>query len=145
MKKEDITKYYQKYKLKKDLPDFAVGTIITWDYWTEEYTEYGSQIGSCSPVPKLRYKRDYVESKKEWFTPIGEAIDFYKPFPSFKEFFDYDDGHWDGEGARHNNMCNVCKTINKLEFEKELKELTYNLIKEKYGELINKTLLKGKD
>lgn len=59
----------KKYKLLKDLPDCAAGTIFTFDgddSYDYEYTQYKDV--------KSWYKENVVENNPEWFSPIEEEL-----------------------------------------------------------------------
>jgi len=124
--------FYREYELTKDLPELPSGSLIKWDRWKEMYTDTGETFGLSEPEVKLKYSKDFVDSKPEWFVPVGKPSEFYPKFPSQSEFFDDSDGHCYLGETRHNDMCRTCQLINKIDGTEELKKAVYEVYKKKY-------------
>lgn len=124
-------KIYDKYTLKKDLPDFPAGTVLHWDLWTEKYTEL-SYIG-LSDEPKLKYRVEYVQEHPEWFEPVGTAKELYQAFPK-----DFAKEHFYFGELRHNKMCRFCHDAQEILASDEFQERATAIFKELYEEKLTK-------
>ena len=124
--------FYRSYRLKKDLPELSSGAELKWNCWKEHYSDIGDWVGLNQPKEKVIFTKEIIDSKPEWFEPIGKAGEYYPKFPTQKDFFDESDGHCYLGETRHNNMCRICQLLNKLESDKELKKAVYEVYKKLY-------------
>jgi hypothetical protein len=129
--------FYREYRLLKNLPQLPVETLLKWNCWREEYSDIGDWIGLNPPKAKVAYSRDEIVSAPDWFEPVGEAGEFYPKFPSQREFFDRENGHFSGGETRHNDMCRICQLLHKLDTSKEMEEAIYQAYKTAYEAKFN--------
>lgn len=129
-------KIYKKYKLLQDLPELSKGTLIHWDLWREIYTEL-TYIG-MNDVPKVTYKKEFLDSHPNWFEPVGDSEELYKKFPD-----DFGEEHFYFGELRHNKMCRFCNDAQDIlqsdDFRNGVTELFRKLYNEKLNKLLNPT------
>lgn len=125
-------KIYKQYKLLKDTPELPMGTLLHWDLWQEIYTEL-TYIG-LRDKPKVKYKKDFLDSNPDWFEPIGEAEELYKKFPD-----DFSEEHFYFGELRHNKICRFCYDAQEILESKEFRKRVTEVFKELYIEKLKKT------
>ena len=122
-------KIFKEYKLLKDLPEINSGTILHWDLWQERYTELEYILGN--DVPKVSYTKDFLDSKPEWFEPVGEAKELYQKFPD-----DFAIEHFYFGELKHNKMCRFCYDAQSILESKEFRDGVTKLFKNLYDSKI---------
>ena len=122
-----MVEFYNRYTLLKDTPYTKSGVIVKWDLWRDNYTTrlLVSGLDENAEV----FSKKFVESKLEWFEPIGSPSDYYYKFPD-----DIDEHYYFGE-LRHNKICRFCtvaqEIIDSKEYQSKVTAIFRNLYENK--------------
>ena len=119
--------FYNRYVVIKDTPYTDSGTIIKWDLWRDNYTT-NLRVSGFDENAEV-FTKEFVESKPEWFEPIGSPRNFYDVFPD-----DIDEHYYFGE-LKHNKMCSFCtvaqSVIESKEYQSKVTAIFKNLYENK--------------
>lgn len=132
-------KYYRQYKLKKELPDYPAGWLFSWCGNRQQYIPHkvdwltGEGCGDYDKdyESKTRFTKDEIESKHDWFEPVGTAKDFYPQFPSQRKL---DEFVYLEVETRLVDDVDFCRAFNELQRDSDFIKRRYEFYKKAYEE-----------
>jgi hypothetical protein len=126
-------KYYRQYKLKKELPDYPVGWLFSWCGNRQQYIPH--KVDWRTYESKTRFTKDEIESKHDWFEPVGTAKDFYPQFPSQRKLDEF--VYLEAE-TRLVDDVDFCRAFNELQKDNGFVKRRYEFYKTEYEQKFGK-------